>query len=730
MATDYTDIKVVNELLRKDQEAETDNRERVREVHNFLDKLDGQWEPQIINRMTGQPRYTFDKCNPIVDDIAGEIDQADFDIRVRPMGGDATKDTAKLLDGLVRNIETISNASFAYGSAGREMVASGLAGWEVKYDWVDGDSFEQDLFIKWIPNFEDKVWFDCNATEQDASDAKHCFVLQNIPVDEYEERWPEGSKSSIGDDRKSNVYTHKPDPITVGRLLYKEEESVTLVLMSDQSVYEDDENFQKVADELAAQGITELRRRKKKRDRVISRLFDGKTWLTDKERTVFKWIPIIPTYGNYKVRESKVIYRGAIEKLMDAQRVYNYGRSRQVRQVALAPVPKYWVTRTQMENEADKNSLSTLNTNVDPAQFYTNDPEVPGPPQQIGGSVVDPGLQDVVQTTLQDIATSAGRPNDIEGVENTLSGVAIQKIENKRNTMSIKYFKSQEIAICHTGRILIDAIPEVYDTQRQKRILNEDDSFDMVTLNEQVFDQQTQQFVVLNDLRKGKYDVTCDVGPAFKNRQQEAVKAMTEIFREFPTAGEMSMDVLLSNINSPGIDLVAERVRRQLLESGAIPESQLTDEEREELAIAQQQAAENPPPPDPVEQAVLEQTQAQTADVISKAEERQAKAQIEEKKLLLQEQDQLMKAQSESERLGLEEMKLFMSQQQQQFNQFIQRQESANNILLQQINGLKGIREASGADAIMGPGIVEAFKQQADQVSESQDEIEVSFSDE
>ena len=107
---DYTDLNDVNKLLKSAQDADFDNREIVREVNHFLKKRDGQWEPDIINVMSGRPRYTFDKCNPVVRSIAGEMKQADFDIKVKPAGGEATKEVAKVIDGLVRNIE---NCRFA-----------------------------------------------------------------------------------------------------------------------------------------------------------------------------------------------------------------------------------------------------------------------------------------------------------------------------------------------------------------------------------------------------------------------------------------------------------------------------------------------------------------------------------------------------------------------------------------------------------------------------------------
>ena len=89
--------KVVN-LLTASQEADNDLREHAREAHLFLDQRTGQWEQYWWNANDGNPRYTFDQCNPIVAQVSSEIEQADFDIRVSPAGGKATKAIASTFD--------------------------------------------------------------------------------------------------------------------------------------------------------------------------------------------------------------------------------------------------------------------------------------------------------------------------------------------------------------------------------------------------------------------------------------------------------------------------------------------------------------------------------------------------------------------------------------------------------------------------------------------------------
>ena len=100
---EYTHRKVLN-LIGEAQDADKDQRSQAREARVFLDKKDGQWEQHVVERFrkNNMPRYTFDKCNPIVNQISGELKKADFDIKIKPAGSDATEDKAKVIDGMVR----------------------------------------------------------------------------------------------------------------------------------------------------------------------------------------------------------------------------------------------------------------------------------------------------------------------------------------------------------------------------------------------------------------------------------------------------------------------------------------------------------------------------------------------------------------------------------------------------------------------------------------------------
>ena len=643
--TDYDSHQTVINLMTAAQQADHDNREKARESHLFVDKRDGQWEPYWWNNNAGKPRYTFDMVNPIVDQVTAEIEQSDFDIKVSPQSGPASKETAMVMDGLIRNIESMSRAKEIYINAGRGMATAGYDGWMVSHKYADEESFDQDLVIEPVPNFIDRVWFDPASYRQDKSDAQYAFLLHPVSKAEYASRWPEGAEASVSDDREGDAYYDKAEVIVVGQLFYVKRKPMELVLMSNGAVYEATDDFEKVVDELAAAGLTEVRRRTAYKNVVCSHFYDATDWLEDEEETIFDRVPVIPVYGNFKITENKTIYWGVVEKLLDPQRVLNYSMSREIEEGALAPRAKYWMTLTQGAGHED--SLSTLNTNSDPVQFFNVDPENPGPPQQNGGAMVNPGLRTISESMRQLIGQTAGmfaaNMGDNPGLQ---SGVAIERLQSKGDNGTVKYFRALETAIAATGDLLVKTIPKVYDTRRTVRLLYEDNTAEMITLNDTVIDNQTGEPVTLNDLTKGQYSITCRAGPSFRNKQQETIETIIEIAKVDPSIISMSGDILLNAIPTSAAMQIGERKRLQMIAQGLIPASQMTEEETQQMQQQQQNQGQQQDP-----NMVLAQAE------MAKAQAEQMRAQVEVQKLQL-----------ETARIQLETQKFQASMQMDQAN--------------------------------------------------------------
>jgi hypothetical protein len=145
-------------------------------------------------------------------------------------------------------------------------------------------------------------------------------------------------------------------------------------------------------------------------------------------------------------------------------------------------------------------------------------------------------------------------------------------------------------------------------------------------------DRQTGKPVVLNDLSVGIYDVTCEAGPAFSNRQSQTVTALTEVGAIDPSVIQMGGDILLKNIPSPGMDQLAERKRLQLVMQGVIPPDQLTDEEK---AMVQGMQGQQQPDPNMV-LAMAEQAKANADMVAAQTKQMEAQAAIQQKEKELQ----------------------------------------------------------------------------------------------
>jgi hypothetical protein len=627
------DIDWVLARLKDVQEAEHDMRQQAREAHEFVTHREGQWEPQWWEQNEGKPRYTFDLVGPIIDQVAGTLEKRDFSINVTPTGGDASEDVAETLSGLIRSIENLSGAGQIYNRATREAITCGLDGWRVVQKYVEGDSFDQDLCIEKVNSFLDRVWFGPHE-EPDASDAEYCWILAGVDREEFKQRYPEAEDASVEQDREAHAYFHRHDQVMVGEFLYLQDVEHEIVLMSNGAVYAVDE-LESVADELAQMGIVEEKRRKRKKRVVYSRLFSAHDWLTPPRETVFEnWIPVIPCYANFKVYEDKLTYHGVVERLRDAQRVFNYSLSREVEEGALAPRSKFWMTEEQAAGHEE--TLATLNTNADPVQFYNPDPLAPGAPPQTGGAQINPGLRNISEAMRAIIGQTAGmfaaNLGDNPGLQ---SGVAIEALQDRGDTGSNKYTEARETAQRHTARILVDAIPRVYGPRRQIRILGEDGSQETVTVGQVIQDQQTGQLVTLNDLSQGRYDVSCASGPSFRSRQNETVSTLVELGKVDPSLLELGGDVLASNIQSPGMKDVGARKRMQLFNAGLIPQDQMTDDE---LALMQQQQSQPPQESPEMVLARAEEAKAQ-ADAMAvqqKVQESQQQLQIDLQKLELE----------------------------------------------------------------------------------------------
>ena len=598
------------------QQSDLDQRQQARECDRFLLDKDGQWEESVARSLDSQkrPRYTFDQVTPVIENIMADIEDMEFGSNVKPASGDATKELAKTYEGMTRSIEADSNATEIYRNACRRIIRRGFDAWIVKAKFKDEWSFDQDLVVEPIPNAINRVWTSNASTRPDSSDSDVAYVLTSLTPKAYEEQFPEGKAISIDDaDLGEHWDQYRPEVIIFGERYYKKETKRTVCQLSNGEIVEKDDNFEKIVDEYKEQGITVVREKVVKDFKIYHRFFDGGGFLSEERETVFRTLNVVTVHGNYELlgENSKITYSGITLKEMDYQRVFNYAKSREIEEGALAPRKKLVMTKKMAKgNEAQ---LAALNVSADPVLFVTPDSEWTAGVQEIGGAQVNPNLANLANDMAIGMQVTGGTNNAMNGqFAGRMSEDALRMQIDRGTGATRKWVNSLVNGIRRTCEILVQTIPAVYDTKRQFMVLGQDGAEEMVILNDEVYDTETETMVRVNTLNKGEYKVTCDAGPAFANKMEAGLSAMLNYAAIDPSIVNTGGDLMLKAIDAPLVDEMAARKRAQLLQAGMIPKDQMTDDE----IAAAQQAAQQPQQEDPM--VMLERKKEETLQMIQK----------------------------------------------------------------------------------------------------------------
>lgn len=621
----HKDEKDIHQLAMKRfgrvEDKERDQRALAVEDIKFAQTEDGQWDENAKRKRANRPRYTINRIAGAIDQLIGDQRQNRTDIKIRPVSGGATEDVAKVMSGLIRNIESQSKASNAYDNAFDEMVNGGYGGWRVLTEFSDDDAFDQDIRIKPIKGATTSLWFDPSAEEYDKRDAKWAFLTFDMSRDEREERWPdkpiaEWSQDQSGNNRNCRSW-FRDDVVRVAEYWVKKEVTRNLALLSDGRVIDEDEE-KAIIDELARDGITVVKRRKTKSFDVEMTIMDGGGVLEDPKPWAGKFIPLIPVFGRESHIEGHTFIRGVVRFAKDSQRIYNYTVSTTVETTALTPKDPIWLTSKQSEGQ--KARLESFNTKNSPFLFYTPDPNAPGPPQRGGAPAVQGALIQQMQQASMDIYHVTGmQPPSLGANPELKSGKAIQAQERLGDRGSFIFSDNLSKSIEYCGDILLDLIPRIYDRARQVRIMQQDgetENVEINTVNQEMTDDQTGETVLINDLSVGKYDVITETGPAFATQRQESAQQIIDLIATSPQFEALAMDLVAKDLPILESKELVKRVRKQMIANGIV---EPTEDEIKELGLDQ------PQQPDPQQEAITTNIEVQTEKLISDIENQDAK---------------------------------------------------------------------------------------------------------
>lgn len=581
----------MDDLLKSDleafkacEDAESDQRASMLKALKFV-KLGQQWPEQTKAKREseGRPCLTINRLPAFGKQVLNDARQNRPAIKCHPVGDGADKEMAEIYNGLILNIEVTSNADVAYDTALDSSVHCGIGYATVNVDYACDDNFDKDLKIERVSNVF-TVYGDPHSKEADSSDWNRAFVTDMLAEKEFKRRYPDAATANFEADDGADEDWFDEDKIRIAETWERDKVPVTLLKLSDGALMLEPE-YLKIKDILAGQRIEVVGDRVTQTYRVRQRIISGAEVL-EENKWAGRYIPIIPCYGDEVMIDGKRRFHGLFEFAMDPQRMLNYWRTMTTELIALAPKTPFIGPVDAFLTEADK----WRDANVESYAYIGYDGQVAPQRQPFAGPPAG-ALQEALNAS-DDLKSIMGIHDASLGARsNETSGRAIMARQREGDIATFNFIDNQSRFIRHIGRILVDMVPKVYNVARIVRVLKEDGANYSVPVNQPVqqlppqgqdglppqpgqppqykpVDPEQQMeiagLIKTFDLTAGKYDVTCEAGPSFTTRRQEAAEQMMAFIGANPQVAPIIGDLIAKNLNWPGADEIAKRLQGML----------------------------------------------------------------------------------------------------------------------------------------------------------------------
>ena len=526
----------------------------------------GSVQGQTIN---ARPCLTINKLPQHVRQVTNEQRQNRPTGKVIPADDKADVAVAEIFDGMVRHIEYISDADVAYDTACDNQVTYGEGYIRLLTEYCREDSFDQDLKIGRVRN-SFSVYMDPTIQDPCGSDAKWCFLTEDLTKEEYERMFPNASPVSsmmsqgVGDQSLSQWLSE--DTVRIAEYFYFEHKSVKLNLYPDNVTAIDGTPQDK---QLKLMFQKPIRSRNVDKKQVKWLKTNGFEVLQEQD-WAGKWIPVIRVVGNEWEVDGQLYVSGLVRNAKDAQRMYNYWVSQEAEMLALAPKAPFIGYGGQFEGY--ENQWKTANTTNWP--YLEVNPDVTDGagsalplPQRAAPPLAQTGLIQAKMGASDDIKSTTGQyDSSLGAASNERSGRAILAREKQGDTGTYHYVDNLSRAIRYVTRQLVDIIPKIYDTERVARIVGLDGEVGMVKVNPQqpepvksIVDQTGIVMEKVYNLSVGVYDVCVTTGPGYMTKRQEALDAMSMLLQSNPDLWKVAGDLFIKNMDWPGAQEMAAR---------------------------------------------------------------------------------------------------------------------------------------------------------------------------
>ena len=576
-----------------------------------------QWPDDVLNTrgatqgdtLNARPCLTINKLPQHVHQVTNDQRQNRPAGKVIPVDDKADIEVAEILDGMVRHIEYISDADVAYDTACENQVTYGEGYFRILTDYIDEESFNQDIKIGRIRN-SFSVYMDPLIQDPCGSDAEWVIVTSMMSEDDFEREYPDATPvktlqdQGVGDEDFAEWMDG--NSVTIAEYFYIEHVSKTLNLYQDGSSAIDGSQE---ADTYKSIGLKPIKTRKTSIRQVKWVKTNGYEIL-DRKDWPGKWIPIIRVIGNEFEIEGEIHISGLIRNAKDPQRMYNYWASQEAEMLALAPKAPFIGYGGQFEGyerqwkTANVNNWPYLEVNESVTDGQGNPLPLPQRAQSVQASSgilqAKLGASDDIKSTMGQYDASLGAAG------NEKSGKAILAREKQADTGTYHYVDNLARAIRYGTRQIIDLIPKIYDTKRIARIVGLDGETDQIMIDPGMQQPVTEQRDIMTNQMIGKiynpgigrYDVCVTTGPSYMTKRQETSEAMVQLSQGGgnPQAELLMKYFAIKNMDFPEAQEFANSFKKLLppgiLDEGENPQQQQSQQQIQQLTQMVQQLSQ------------------------------------------------------------------------------------------------------------------------------------------
>lgn len=545
----------IKENFRIANDTYSNQRSEAREDFNF--RAGDQW-PETIRAQRerdGRPCLSINKLGQFIRQVVNNQKINRPSINVNPGDSQAEIAVAKVFQAIIKNIESQSMAENAYDTAFDNACTGGEGYFRIVTDYADSMSFDQEIYIKAIDN-PFSVYIDPNF-KSDFTDIEWAFVFDDITKEEFYRLYPDSECS------KGDLFVTAGDQwisdnnVRIAEYFYIDYEPIKIVLLKNGEIMLKDD-YNKL-DEKSKKTTSIVKERESHKKVVKWVKTNGHEIL---EETIFpgEYIPIIPVFADTYLKDGKRIFEGVIRQAKDAQRAYNFWYNAETEMIALAPKATYIGVEGQFEgHEAEWNNINNMNLGyVEYKPVSSGGAQAPAPQR----TQFDPQISSILtakQAANEDLKATTGIYDPSLGKEQKeASGRALITKQRQAEVTNFMFIDNLCKSLKYAGKILLNIIPIIYDTQRVVRIkggVNQDD--EVVVINS--FEEKDPIFLDI-----GKYDCDVSIGPYGENQRQDAIDSMLALMQINPEISSLIGDIFVGKQDWDGAKEISERLKIML----------------------------------------------------------------------------------------------------------------------------------------------------------------------